>query len=136
MSDLPTDDEAIVWLSLDEVLHLHAIAARFGRYEGKGVHSEDRLQSALGAAQNRYSYVGGDLYEIAASYLFYLVEGHPFHNANKRTATLVALVFLAKNKVDLEPGVDFEETVVEVACKQKGIEDLAEALRTAPHVHG
>jgi death-on-curing protein len=38
-----------------------------------------------------------DAIEMAAAYLFYISQNHPFIDANKRTALATCLVFLSEN---------------------------------------
>ena len=39
-------------------------------------------------------------FEMAAAYLFHIVNNHPFVDGNKRTGTVAALVFLDWNNID------------------------------------
>lgn len=50
-------------------------------------------------------YAHADVYEMAAAYLYHVVQNHPFVDGNKRTGTAAALVFLDLH--DLQ--VDCEE---------------------------
>jgi death-on-curing protein len=43
-----------------------------------GVREENALQSAIAAARNVYHYGGGDIYEIAAAYVWHLAESGVF----------------------------------------------------------
>jgi len=97
----------VVFLTLDEVLALHA--DRIGRYGGRsGVRAVDMLESALAvpAATFGGAYVHGDLYEMAAAYLFHIVKDHPFVDGNKRTGLIATLAFLGLNGVRLEADQD------------------------------
>ncbi len=40
--------------------------------------------------------------EMAAAYLFHIVQNHPFIDGNKRTGTAAAIVFLSMNEIELE----------------------------------
>jgi len=46
-------------------------------------------------------YLHSDLCEMAAAYLFHLVQNHPFIDGNKRVGAVAAYVFLAMNKTRL-----------------------------------
>ncbi len=63
---------------------------------GVGPKSVELLESAV--ARQVVSYAGiskyNDLYERCATLMFGLIKNHPFHDANKRTALLVAISFL------------------------------------------
>jgi len=105
------------FLTLDEVLEFHD--AQIGRYGGSaGVRDLGLLQSALAMPQASFGgvFAHGDLFEMAAAYLFHLAKNHPFVDGNKRTAALAADVFLDLNGLVLRapPGV-YEEFVVRVA---------------------
>jgi death on curing protein len=46
-------------------------------------------------------YLHKDLYEMSAAYLFHIIQNHPFHDGNKRTGVVAALVFLEINGVSV-----------------------------------
>ena len=106
-----------IFLTLAEILQIHRDQIK--RYGGDtGIRDMGLLQSALAmpAAGFRGSFVHGDLYEMAAAYLFHIVQNHPFVDGNKRTGVVAALVFLALNGVTIEAKVDaFERMVWAVA---------------------
>jgi death-on-curing protein len=62
-------------------------------------------------------FVHGDLYEMAAAYLFHIVQNHPFVDGNKRTGVVAALVFLALNNVVIEAEEDDLERVVRAVAE-------------------
>ena len=67
---------------------------------------ENLLASAVLAPQSTF---GGkspyhDLVEIAAAYLFYICNNHPFLDGNKRTALMAAIVFLRINGIETVTG--------------------------------
>lgn len=43
-----------------------------------------------------------DLFEMAAAYLFHLVQNHPFVDGNKRVGAVAAIVFLVLNDQDIK----------------------------------
>jgi death-on-curing protein len=106
-----------VFLSLGEVLEIHR--DQLERYGGDpGIRDLGLLQSALGmpAAGFGGRYLHSDLFEMAAAYLFHLVQNHPFVDGNKRTGAVAALVFLSLNDIEIEAEEDeFEEMVLSVA---------------------
>ena len=105
------------FLSLAEVLEIHR--DQIERYGGKaGIRDLGLLQSALAMPAARFGgrYLHGDLFEMAAAYLFHIVRNHPFVDGNKRTGAVAALVFLSLNGMEIEAGEDiFEQTVRAVA---------------------
>ena len=46
-------------------------------------------------------FLHSDLCEMAAAYLFHIVQNHPFLDGNKRVGTAAAYVFLALNDLRL-----------------------------------
>ncbi len=92
-----------VFLTLEEVLALHE--DQIQRYGGSpGLREPNLLSSALGAVSATF---GGrllhlSLFEMAAAYLFYLAQNHPFVDGNKRTALVSALTFLWMNDTEVE----------------------------------
>jgi death-on-curing protein len=59
----------------------------------------DALEAALHAVRNRHFYTQADIFDLAACYVFHIAKGHPFIDANKRTAISAALAFLELNGV-------------------------------------
>jgi death-on-curing protein len=88
----------VAFLSLAEVLEIHQ--DQIARYGGEpGTRDMNLLQSALAmpSASLDGVFVHGDLFEMAAAYLFHLSQNHPFVDGNKRAAAAAALVFLELN---------------------------------------
>ena len=63
------------------------------------VRDENILNAALGRPLNKWHYDSPkpDIFVLAAAYCFALCKGHVFHDGNKRTAYIVAVVFLELN---------------------------------------
>lgn len=98
---------APVFLTLDEVLALHAdLVERYGGVAG--VRDVGLLSSALGTVQATFDgeYLHPSLFEMAGAYLFHLARNHPFVDGNKRTALMVALLFLWLNGHEVRAGED------------------------------
>ena len=92
-----------VFLTLDEILAIHE--DQIARYGGSlGVRDWGLLQSATAMPAVTFGgrFLHGDLCEMAAAYLFHLVQNHPFVDGNTRTAPASALVFLDLNGVELQ----------------------------------
>ena len=106
------------FLTLDEVLEIHQDQIR--RYGGSdGIRDQGLLESALAqpAATFGGNYLHADLAEMAAAYLFHIVQNHPFVDGNKRVGTVAAVVFLAMNDVELDADEEvFERMVLDVAA--------------------
>lgn len=88
-----------IFLTLDEVMQIHA--DQITRYGGTaGVRDIKLLQSAVAMPQAGFGgqYLHGDFFEMAAAYLFHIVQNHPFVDGNKRVGATAALVFLELNQ--------------------------------------
>jgi len=91
----------VVWVREDVVLavHLRQLAEHGG---GEGIRDEGLLQSALARPQNLLAYDDHtDLASLAAAYAYGIARNHAFVDGNKRTALIVARLFLLLNGMDL-----------------------------------
>ena len=101
----------ITWITRELALAIHdrQLAEHGG---GTGVRDEALLDSALARPQQRHAYGDPppDLADLAASLAYGLARNHPFTDGNKRTAWILARLFLALNDVriafDPEDAVD------------------------------
>jgi death-on-curing protein len=121
----------IDFLSRDDALHAHEDQVR--RYGGDpGLHDPGLLDSALAQPQAAF---GGQLlhafpFEIAAAYLFHLVQNHPFSDGNKRTGAVAALLFLDLNGVEISaPRGALYDLTIAVANGNAGKPVIAEFFR-------
>jgi death-on-curing protein len=105
---------SVVYLTIDEVLKNHTFALTLGNGGLDGVRSQQVLASAVNQPQQ--SAFGDDAYptipEKAAAYAYFIAEGQPFIDGNKRTAALTMLMFLDLNEYDLIEGGDEELAVM------------------------
>ena len=119
------------FLTLDEIVAVHQ--DQITRYGGcEGVRDWGLLQSAtaMPAATFRGQWLHGDLCEIAAAYLFHVVQNHPFIDGNKRVGAAAAYVFLALNNLRLNADSDaYAELVFAVARGEMPKSAVAEFLR-------
>jgi death-on-curing protein len=82
---------------------------------------------------DRYFHV--DLFEMAAAYLYHLVQSHPFVDGNKRAGAMVAFVFMKLNGLTLVADEEEFETLVLDAAQgkaDKGI--IAQFFQMHAHV--
>ncbi len=97
-----TEPENVVWVREDVVLalHLRQLSEHGG---GEGIRDEGLLQSALARPQNLLAYGDPtpDLASLAAAYAYGIARNHPFVDGNKRTALVVARLFLLLNGMNL-----------------------------------
>jgi death-on-curing protein len=73
------------FLGVEEVIGIHARQlSEFGG--GEGIRDQGLLASAIAQPEASFAgeYLHQDLYEMAAAYLFHLVQNHPFVDGNKR----------------------------------------------------
>ena len=90
------------------------------------------LESAV--AQPRAAFGGeflhADIFEMAAAYMFHIVQNHPFLDGNKRAGLVVALLFLDINDIEIEApeGSPYGLTVA-VATGNAGKPEIAEFFR-------
>jgi death-on-curing protein len=109
--------DAPVFLSVGEVLELHQRSLdEFGG--SSGVRDIALLESALGMPSASFGrqFLHPSLPEMAAAYLFHLVQNHPFIDGNKRTGAIAARVFLLINGGKFNPSEeDYGDLVLAVA---------------------
>ncbi|MGA2369459.1 MAG: type II toxin-antitoxin system death-on-curing family toxin [Candidatus Korobacteraceae bacterium] len=84
------------WVRLDVVhaIHDQQLAEHGGL---SGVPNIGRLKAALARPQHLAAYGKPDAAALAAAYAYGLVRNHPFADGNKRTAWVIARLFLADN---------------------------------------
>jgi death-on-curing protein len=120
-----------VFLSLGEVIEIHH--DQIERYGGHpGIRDIGLLQSALAmpAAGFGGSFLHTDLFEMAAAYLFHIIQNHPFIDGNKRTGAVASLVFLSLNGVEIRADEEeLEKTVLAVAEGKFHKAEVAEFFR-------
>ena len=114
-----------------KAIHREVLAAHGG---SPGLRDASLLESAVAAPQA--TMMGQPLLtdplEIAAAYLFYLCQNHPFVDGNKRTALATCLVFLSENGLlpDEELDVDaWEALTLGVAASELDREQATKRLR-------
>jgi death-on-curing protein len=103
-----------VFLGLDEVIDIHHDQIK--RYGGHpGIRDVGILKSAIALPSATFdgNFLHTDIYEMAAAYLFHIVQNHPFIDGNKRTGAVASIVFLMMNGMDFQAdGNDFEKIVL------------------------
>ncbi len=117
------------FLKLAEVLYLHDESlARFGG--SSGVREPGLVESALGSAQNAFSYGHGNLFDIAAAYAFHIAESQAFVDGNKRTAAAAAISFLRLNGIRFpKDDGSVYKAMIQIAEKRLDKAGLAVVLR-------
>ena len=127
---------AATFLTIDEIVAIHR--DQIARYGGtEGVRDWGLLQAAIAlpAATFGGQFLHGDLCEMAAAYLFHIVQNHPFFDGNKRVGAAAAYVFFALNDLRLTANNDaYFDLVLSVARGETPKSRVADFFRasTAP----
>ncbi|MYD70714.1 MAG: type II toxin-antitoxin system death-on-curing family toxin [Acidobacteria bacterium] len=118
-------------VSAVKAIHAEVLAAHGG---AGGLQNEGLLESAVAAPQA--TMMGkpllSDPVEIAAAYLFYLCQNHPFVDGNKRVALATYLVLLRENDLLPNEQLDvaaWEALTLDVAGSRLDRARTAERLR-------
>lgn len=108
------------WVLRETVLLLHEQSlADFGG--SPGIRDEGLLESALDRPKNLLAYGKPGIFDMAASYGFGLAKNHPFIDGNKRTAFLVAALFIELNGFVFH--ADEADATVQVLALAAGVID-------------
>jgi len=95
-----------------------------------GVKDDGLLESAIARPLNKFAYGEEDRCALAASYAFGIARNHPFADGNKRTAWVMARLFLKLNGVEIAfDKSDAIRTMVAVAAGELTEEAFAGWLR-------
>jgi death-on-curing protein len=117
------------WLDKAVALAIHdrQLAEHGG---GRGVRDDGMLESALARPVNRWAYGDDDPASLAAAYAFGIARNHPFVDGNKRTAWVLARLFLVLNghKLLFE-APDAVTTMLALAAGELREEKLADWFR-------
>ena len=121
-----------LFLTLEEILEIHR--DQIERHGGAlGVRDNGLLESAVAAPESWFGshYLERDVYEMAAAYLFHLVQNPPFIDGNKRAGVATALVFLVINGVETKmTNQALVDMVLAVAQGEMDKQAIAEFFRT------
>jgi death-on-curing protein len=121
----------VAFLTLEEVVAIHR--DQFERYGGSlGVRDWALLQAAVAMPAVTFGgqYLHSDLHEMAAAYLFHIVQNHPFVDGNKRVGAVAADVFLALNNTQLIANQDdYAELVLSISSGEASKSDAAAFFR-------
>lgn len=113
---------SIEFLTIEDVLYIHRNSLEL--YGGaSGLRDLGLLESAI--AQPMFSisdqYLHEFPFEMAAAYMFHIVNNHPFVDGNKRTGAMAALAFLDINGFDVKaPKGSLYDITIETATGQAG----------------
>ncbi len=114
-----------IWLDdrIARAVHDEQLAEHGG---GSGLRDEGALLSALVRARNLVAYCDPDAAALAAAYAFGVARNHPFVDGNKRTAWVLARLFLQLNGFELVfSRADAVVRMLALAAEELGEDDLA-----------
>lgn len=110
-----------------EAVHDEQLAEHGG---GAGIRDRGALQSALARPQNLAAYEKPDAAALAAAYAYGVARNHPFVDGNKRTAWVLARLFLVKNGVRLKyRDADAVIVMLRLAAGEVGEDELDQWFR-------
>jgi death-on-curing protein len=125
-----------IFLTIDEVAAIHL--NQIDLYGGSpGLRDHRGLESALAQPMATFQgqFLHGDLYSMAAAYMYHLVQNHPFIDGNKRVGAVSALIFLDFNGVQVKADQDeLVELVLGVAQGQVSKDKITAFLKR--HANG
>ena len=88
------------------------------------------MESAVTCPLNKHAYGEGDLCALAAAYAFGIARNHPFNDGNKRTAWVMARLFLRLNGVMIAfDKADAIRTMLALAAGELPEEAMADWFR-------
>lgn len=118
-----------IWILEDVVYAIHErqIALHGG---AAGVRDVGRVEAAVARPRMIADYDEKDLEALAAAYAHGIAQGHPFVDGNKRTAFVVAMLFLELNGRRVEAGdAEKVEKTVALAAGELSEAEYAAWLR-------
>jgi death on curing protein len=117
------------WIALELALAIHErqLAEHGG---GEGTRDQGLLESALARPINAWAYGTDDFASLAAAYGFGVARNHPFVDGNKRTAWVLARLFLrlSGQVLAFEP-VDAIRAMLSLAAGDMSEDELAAWFR-------
>ncbi|MCJ8159142.1 type II toxin-antitoxin system death-on-curing family toxin [Sphingomonas sp. LaA6.9] len=119
-----------VWIETELALAIHD--RQLAEHGGPvGVRDVSALESALARPRHQWTYGEADCCALAAAYAYGVARNHPFTDGNKRTAWVLARLFLTLNDISIafRPG-EAIDAVLQLAAGELGEKELAEWFRT------
>ncbi len=122
---------AVDFLTLAELIEIHRNQIEL--YGGNpGIRDITLLSSAIAIPKSTFDgvFLHGDLFKMAAAYVFHICQNHPFVDGNKRVALVAGLVFLELNGISIEdPRGELYSLMMRVAAGKTGKDAIAECFR-------
>ena len=128
MSETPLRLEPI-WIEAEVALAIHD--RQLAEHGGpSGLRDRRALESALARPRNQWEYGEDDLCALAAAHAYGIARNHPFVDGNKRTAWVLARLFLRLNAQTLSfTPREVVEAVLTLAAGDLSEEELADWFR-------
>ena len=123
-----------IWIDPEVALAVHdrQLAEHGG---GVGLRDAGLFSSALSRPRNQWGYGTDDICALSAAYAFGMARNHPFVDGNKRTAWVLARLFLALNGTVLSfDAADAIRTMLALAAGELSEDELADWFRA--HIAG
>ena len=119
----------IRYLSVPEVLAIHAAIMRAMDWSPAPLRSEDLLESAVMKAQAAAYYGHADLAMQAVTLAVGISQNQPFLDGNKRTAYVAMRAFLGQNgwQIDAAP-LDIAQHLIAVAEREGSLDEATESF--------
>ena len=117
------------FISVEVALAVHD--RQLSEHGGRGgIKDIGLLEAAMGRPRNKFGYGETDLCALAAAYAFGVARDHPFADGNKRTAWVMARLFLKLNRVEIafDKG-DAIRTMLALAAGELAEDALADWFR-------
>lgn len=118
-----------MWLETEVALAIHdrQLAEHGG---GTGLRDTGALESAIARPVNKWTYGEDDRCTLAAAYAYGIARNHPFADGNKRTAWVLARLFLRLNGLTLSfTQREAIDTVLALAAGELSEDELADWFR-------
>lgn len=115
-----------VWIETELALAIHD--RQLAEHGGPiGVRDASALASALARPRNLWAYGEIDLCALAAAYAYGISRNHPFTDGNKRTAWVLARLFLTLNDIRIafapQDAIQMVLSLADGALQESGVVD-------------
>jgi len=124
-------EETVIYLTVPEVIEIHAQTMESMETNPAPLRSEDLLQSAVMRPQSVAYYGGADLVEQAANLATGISQNQPFLDGNKRTAYAAMITFLDINGLEVRAeSAEIARQLIAVAEREGSLEEATTAFAT------
>ena len=114
-----------IYLEVAEVIELHRQVMERTGVRSQGIRSQNELESAIARPRMAAHYVDADLVRQASVLAIGISQNQPFVDGNKRTAIVVADVFLRVN------GLMYAGEPIELARQLEAVAERTDSLDAA-----